>query len=98
MSPVDERDRLMRRIEELELEKTFEKQFADKLKEFGTIDRLIEEYSAAKMKSRKAEERLGLAEAALRKARDHTPAIPGPFMTIRDIIMNYFASSPRNNE
>ena len=77
--------------EEVKFQGIFNLAFADKLKEFGTVDRLIEEYSAAKMKVRAAETKLEAAETALRKARDHTPAIPGPFMTIRDILNDYFA-------
>ena len=46
--------------------------FADKLKEFGTVDRLIEEYSASKMKARELTAALTLAREALVAIRDAT--------------------------
>lgn len=47
----------------------FNDAFADKLKEFGTIDRLIEQYSQSKMECRELRDRLEQAEAALEKCR-----------------------------
>jgi hypothetical protein len=48
--------------------KTFEQAFFDKLKEFGTVDRLIEEYSAFKMKYRDVEAKLAAAESRAEEA------------------------------
>lgn len=49
---------LQQRIAELEQQKVFEAAFADKLKEFGTVDRLIESYSAAKQEVREVQARI----------------------------------------
>lgn len=51
-------------IKALKEQHVFEQQWADKLKQFGTIDRLIEGYSAHKMESR----RLGQENASLKAA------------------------------
>ena len=50
---------------ELQLQESFNAAFADKLKEFGTIDRLIEEYSAGKMEVRLLNRALTVAKGAL---------------------------------
>jgi hypothetical protein len=53
-----ENRKLSERIADLEQQKVFEAQWADKLKEFGTIDRLIEAYSQSKMEARAAKQQL----------------------------------------
>jgi len=47
-------DDYQKQIQDLQQQKVFEAQWADKLKEFGTIDRLIEAYSQSKMEARKS--------------------------------------------
>lgn len=49
-------EELEKELVDLKQQKVFELAFADKLKEFGTIDRLVEEYSAMKMALRETQQ------------------------------------------
>jgi len=55
----------VKRIKELEQQQVFEAAFAEKLKEFGTIDRLIQAYSDMKQQHRESEQRIKELETAL---------------------------------
>jgi DNA repair exonuclease SbcCD ATPase subunit len=72
----DLRKRLEEAEKELKFQRVFEAAFADKLKEFGTIDRLIEEYSAAKMARREAEKENARLLSALIVHREHAMHCP----------------------
>ncbi len=79
---IEERNTLRAHLsaaqEELRSQAAFNAAFADKLKELGTVDRLVEGYSASKMELRAAQERIAELEKEVINQRYTIEALQNP--------------------
>lgn len=71
LTPEQGAEILMARLAKAEAVGDFDARFADQLKEFGTIDRLVDAYRESKIKVREAEAARERVEAALQEIEAH---------------------------